>query len=203
MIVTLLAGAISMGVVYLYACLGETIIEKIGNLNLGIPGIMSLGALGGALGVVIYTKIFGEDNYIGFVLILFALVFSVLVAALGGLIYSFLTVSLQANQNVTGLALTTFGVGTMKFFGSTMDITNFATASKYFGQMFKFADKLGWFGEIFLSHGPLVYLSFILAIVTGLIINKTKTSFSLLVNIFDFIPTPSFYYIPKLIYVLI
>ena len=48
MFVSFLTGAIAMGVVYLFGCIGETLIEKVGNLNLGIPGIMSLGALGGA-----------------------------------------------------------------------------------------------------------------------------------------------------------
>ena len=106
MLFTFLAGAISMGVIYLYACLGETIIEKVGNLNLGIPGIMCLGALGGAIGVNVYYSLFG-DNVIGALLIIIAIIFSMMFAAIGGLIYSFLTVSLQANQNVTGLALTT------------------------------------------------------------------------------------------------
>ena len=51
MLVPFLAAAISMGIVYLYGSIGETIIEKGGNLNLGIPGIMCLGALGGVVGV--------------------------------------------------------------------------------------------------------------------------------------------------------
>ena len=56
--------SVSMGVVYLFGCTGEIIIEKGGNLNLGIPGIMSLGALGGVIGSRIYTMIFGLDNII-------------------------------------------------------------------------------------------------------------------------------------------
>ena len=57
MIGSLIVAAISMGIVYLFGCIGETIIEKGGNLNLGIPGIMCLGALGGATGVNLYFKI--------------------------------------------------------------------------------------------------------------------------------------------------
>ena len=53
-IVAFLVAAISMGIVYLYGAVGETIIEKGGNLNLGIPGIMCLGALGGVIGVNTY-----------------------------------------------------------------------------------------------------------------------------------------------------
>ncbi len=50
MLVPFLTAAISMGVVYLYGAVGETLIEKGGSLNLGIPGIMCLGALGGVIG---------------------------------------------------------------------------------------------------------------------------------------------------------
>ena len=62
MFVSFIVAAISMGIVYLYGCIGETIIEKGGNLNLGIPGIMCLGAYGGALGVNIYFRIFSTAN---------------------------------------------------------------------------------------------------------------------------------------------
>ena len=176
MITSLIVAAISMGIVYLFGCIGETIIEKGGNLNLGIPGIMCLGALGGAVGVNVYFKIFGtEKQVIVVVVILVSIFFAFLFAALGGMIYAFLTVSLHANQNVTGLTLTTFGVGLMKFFGSNMNHDNFTTASKAIKKLFVNYDKLGWFGEVFLSYGFLVYLAFILAILTGVFIKYTRT----------------------------
>ena len=75
-LVTFLTAAISMGVVYLYGSVGETIIEKGGNLNLGIPGIMSLGALGGVIGCNIYISIFGIENIVGIFIILFAIIFA-------------------------------------------------------------------------------------------------------------------------------
>ena len=71
MLVPFLTAAISMGVVYLYGAVGETLIEKGGSLNLGIPGIMCLGALGGVIGANVYGAIFGS-NIIGVVLILFS-----------------------------------------------------------------------------------------------------------------------------------
>ena len=176
MITSLIIAAISMGIVYLFGCIGETIIEKGGNLNLGIPGIMCLGALGGAVGVNVYFKIFGtEKEVIVVVILLVSIFFAFLFAGLGGLIYAFLTVSLHANQNVTGLTLTTFGVGLMRFLGSNMNHDNFTTASKAIKKLFVGYDKLGWFGEIFLSYGFLVYLAFILVIVTTIIIKYTKT----------------------------
>ena len=176
MIVSLIIAAISMGIVYLFGCIGETIIEKGGNLNLGIPGIMCLGALGGAVGVNVYFKLFGtEKEAIVIVVLLVTIFFAFLFAALGGMIYAFLTVSLHANQNVTGLTLTTFGVGLMKFFGSNMNHDNLTTASNAIKKLFVNYDKLGWFGEVFLSYGFLVYLAFILAIATGLVIKYTRT----------------------------
>ena len=174
MLVPFLAAAISMGVVYLYGSIGETIIEKGGNLNLGIPGIMCLGALGGVIGVNIYISLFGIDAIVAWLIIIFSIVFAFLFAAFGGLIYALLTVTFQANQNVTGLALTTFGVGLMKFIGSNIDQSNLTTASRSISKLFTGYDKLGWFGEIFLSHGILVYLAIIIAVLTTLFLNKTR-----------------------------
>lgn len=176
MLFTFLAGAISMGVIYLYACLGETIIEKVGNLNLGIPGIMCLGALGGAIGVNVYYSLFGE-NVIGALLIIIAIIFSMLFAAIGGLIYSFLTVSLQANQNVTGLALTTFGAGLMRFIGSSMDVSRFPGASLYFKTGLSLNIENSFFKglcDVLFNHGVLVYLSFILAILITLVVYRSR-----------------------------
>lgn len=174
MLVAFLAAAISMGIVYLYGAIGETLIEKVGNLNLGIPGIMCLGALGGVIGVNTYISLFTVENIMGWLLIIFSMIFAFLFAALGGLIYAILTVSFQANQNVTGLALTTFGVGCMKFIGSNIDQSNLTTASRSISKLFVNYDKLGWFGEIFLSHGILVYLSIIIAVLVTLFLNKTR-----------------------------
>ena len=115
-----------------------------------------------------------QEKIIVILLILFAIVFSFLFAALGGLIYAILTVTFQANQNVTGLALTTFGVGVMKFIGSNIDQSNLTVASRSISKLFANYDKLGWFGEIFLSHGILVYIAFALAILTTIFLKKSR-----------------------------
>ena len=174
MIISFIVAAISMGVVYLYGCIGEIIIEKGGNLNLGIPGIMCIGALGGAVGVNVYCSLFGNENISTILMLLVTIVFSFLFSCIGGMIYALLTVSLQANQNVTGLTLTTFGVGFMRFFGSNMNHDNFTLASKAIKTMFSNYESFGVFGKLFLSYGFLVYLAFILAIVTSIIIKHTR-----------------------------
>ena len=93
MLVPFLTAAISMGVVYLYGAVGETLIEKGGSLNLGIPGIMCLGALGGVIGANIYGAIFGS-NIIGVVLILFSIFFSILfIGCIAGLCRSIIIIS--------------------------------------------------------------------------------------------------------------
>ena len=106
--VNIVVSAIIWGVSYLFGCVGEIISEKAGHLNLGIPGIMCMGAMGGALG----ASLCSSSSWI--VLILMSMLFSMLFSLLGGGIYAFLTVSLRCNQNITGLALTTFGAGLLK-----------------------------------------------------------------------------------------
>lgn len=176
MLSTILIDAISMGTIFLFGCVGETLSEKAGNLNLGIPGIMCMGALGGSWGVMLYSGGFSDTSEMSaFWLILISIIFAMAFSAFGGLIYAFLTVTLKANQNVTGLALTTFGVGFMKFFAKRIDMTNFVASSRYFKNLFPFSSKLGTFGKIFLSHGILVYLAIIVAIIAFIFLKKTKT----------------------------
>lgn len=179
-LVTILVEAIGMGTIFLFACVGETLNEKVGNLNLGIPGIMCMGTLGGCYGVMLYTNAAADvNNLSGIGLIVVSVLFSMLFSAFGGLIYTFLTVTMKANQNVTGLALTTFGAGFLRFFAKRVEMTNFVVASKYFKNLFPFSKDLGWFGEIFLSHGVLVYLAILIAILASLLLTKTKVGLRL------------------------
>lgn len=173
---TILIDAISMGTIFLFGCIGEILTEKVGNLNLGIPGIMCMGTLGGCVGVSFFTShVSPETAGYGALLVIFSVICAMLLSAIGGLIYAFLTVTLRANQNVTGLALTTFGVGFMKFFAKRVDVSNFVSNSKYFKNLFPFASDLGWFGKVFLSHGVLVYLGIVVAVLAQLFLSKTKT----------------------------
>ena len=95
-----------------------------------------------------------------------------------GLIYSFLAVTLHANQNVTGLALTTFGVGVSDFMIAQTGII-YSKGSKYFTACLPFADDLGWFGELFLSHGIFIYLAIFIALGTSFVLNKTRVGLHL------------------------
>ncbi len=174
----ILVGALSMGVIFLLGSVGEIITEKSGHLNLGIPGIMCLGTAGGCFGVSICTNMAGGMQWI--LLILIPIFFAVLFSAIGGLIYAFLTVTFRVNQNVVGLALTTFGAGFAQFFmDNFVDTMRFSKASKIIRTPLPFAENLGWFGELFLSYGFLFYFAIIIAIVSAIILKKTKVGLNL------------------------
>lgn len=172
--------AIAISAVFLYGSVGEIITEKAGHLNLGIPGIMCLGAAGGYFGTTIYISLFGSSNPIGIVLLLFAIIFSAIFAAFGGLIYSFLTVTLRANQNVTGLALTTFGGGFAQYFVNAVKIDGMRKVLKVLYDPFIISSSVkNDFLNLFLSYGILVYLAIIVAVVVSLILNKTRVGLNL------------------------
>ena len=184
MFTSFLVSAISISSIFLLGCLGEIIMEKAGHLNLGLPGIMCTGAAGGCYGVYVYMTALSDPttaNY--FVLILLALLFSFVFAAMTGFIYSFLTITLRANQNITGLALTTFSTGVAQYFINTFPVAEreklLPMASKIMSQGFPFADDLGAFGKIFFSHSLFVYLAIILAVVAAIIFNRTRVGLHL------------------------
>ena len=186
-IVSLIPRAVMQGVPLLYGSTGEIITEKSGNLNLGIPGIMYVGAISGVIGAFFYENNVAPGAMNGVLAIAIPLLSSLLGSFLMGLLYCFLTVTLRANQNVTGLAMTTFGVGFGNFFGGSLikltnsDVPSIALSktSLFFKASLPFADKLGWFGEIFLSYGFLAYLSIILALVAAFVLKRTRTGLHL------------------------
>lgn len=177
----ILVGAISMGMVFLLGSVGEIITEKSGHLNLGIPGIMCLGTAGGCFGVSLYMNMLGSPNSALWIfLIIIPIITSIIFSALGGLIYAFLTVTFRVNQNVVGLALTTFGAGFAQFFiDKFVNTMRFAKASKIIRTPLPFAKDLGWFGEVFLSYGFLVYLAIAIAIIAAIFLRKTRVGLSL------------------------
>ncbi|MBQ8944647.1 MAG: ABC transporter permease [Clostridia bacterium] len=176
--------AIIQGIPLLFGSTGEIITEKSGNLNLGIPGIMYVGGISGIIGGYIYEH--SNENAVPFLCILISLLSSLFGSALMSLIYAFLTQTLKANQNVTGLALTTFGIGLgnffggslLKFFGESGSISLINTGLAY-KKTLPFADKLGLFGETFLSFGFLAYLAIITAVVSSLFLNRTRAGLNL------------------------
>ena len=108
--------AIALATVFLFGCVGETLTEKSGHLNLGIPGIMCAGTAGGCLGVSLYMNSLVEPENVSWILlVLISVSLSFVFAVALSAIYGFLTVTLRCNQNITGLAVTIFGAGFADF----------------------------------------------------------------------------------------
>lgn len=173
-----LVSSIRLGMTFLLGSTGETITEKSGHLNLGTPGVMCVGAACGCYAEYFYFKSVGIFNVNPALAVLIPIIATFVSSALMGAIFCFLTVTLRANQNVTGLALTTFGVGVSDFLIAKAT-TIFSKGSKYFTAHLPFADDLGWFGEIFFSHGILIYLAIAIALLSSFILNKTKVGLHL------------------------
>ena len=185
MIVAFIQRAVMQGIPLLFGSTGEIITEKGGNLNLGIPGIMYVGGISGVIGAFVYESSAAEIN--PFLSVLIPLLSSMFGSLVMGLIYCVLTVTLRANQNVTGLALTTFGVGIGNFFGGSLikltgsEVPSIALSatSAYFSKSLPIAETTGWFGQVFLSYGFLAYLAIIIALLSSYFLKHTRTGLHL------------------------
>ncbi len=185
MIIAFIQRAIVQGIPLLFGSTGEIITEKSGNLNLGTAGVMYVGGICGVIGAFLYENSVETVNPILAVLI--PLLASILGSAVMGFIYALLTVTLRANQNVTGLALTTFGVGFGNFFGGSLiklldtDVPSIALSatSKCFKTGLPFADKLGVIGDIFFSYSFLAYAAIAIALITSFYFKRTKSGLHL------------------------
>ena len=165
-----LINSLAFGAVFIYGSTGEIITEKSGHLNLGIPGIMCMGGAGGCM----LLNAFGKSGMPGFLLVFLSIVCAFISAAAVGLIYSFLTVTLRANQNVTGLALTTFGVGLMKYIMAGFDATVYLVGpKKYFRFPFQnMTNSLQFLGVMF-------FLAIAVAILASYVLYKTRVGLHL------------------------
>ena len=173
--------AIPFGTIIMYGALGEIVTEKSGNLNLGVPGIMYLGGFAGFASSYYYEKLAQNPNPV--ICIVLALFCALAASALGGLIYAFLTITLRANQNVTGLALTTFGMGVANFFGvfilNGASYTAAPLANKAFSAKIPVLSGLGVAGQVLFSYGFLVYAAILLAIVLQWFFTRTRVGLNL------------------------
>lgn len=180
----LFISAIVFGTVILYGALGEILTEKSGSLNLGVPGIMYLGGIAGLASAFAYESSTATPNPV--ICLVLSFVCSFGAAVLGGLLFSFLTITLRVNQNVTGLTLTIFGGGLANFFGGSLNklaggvgqISVAATSGAYRTNISALAES-GTIGKIFFSHGFMVYLAIILAVLMHYFLNHTRTGLNL------------------------
>ena len=173
--VNFLHAALLAGTPLMFGTLGEIVTEKAGNLNLGVEGMMSIGAIAGF--------------YVGFTTqnIVLAVLGAFLAGLLSALIYAFLTVTLKANQNVTGLTLTIFGVGFANFFGDFLresagidvlklsdKITNTVQAIHI-----PVLSDIPYVGKLFFQYNPFVYFGILLCVLMGGYILHTRKGLNL------------------------
>jgi len=175
--IAFLISAIRLGMTFLLGSTGETITEKAGHLNLGIPGVMCVGAACGCYAEYLYFTAVGSA-VVPVLAVLIPLIAALLGGALMGLLFSFFTVTLRANQNVTGLAVTTLGVGMSEYIISEASVI-FTKGSKYFTASLPFADDLGSFGKLVFGYGIFVYLALAIALTTTYVLNKTRVGLHL------------------------
>ncbi len=166
---------ISINIPILYGTVGEIIIEKSGSLNLGVEGTMAVGAIFGYI-----CGCFADSLGAGILV-------SFIAGAVCGLIFALLTVTLQANQNITGLTLTTFGLGVYFFVGNSLKgSNNLPVLSEAVNVKNGFADieipllsKIPIIGKGLFSHNILVYLGIIIAVALWWYLNRTSLGLKL------------------------
>lgn len=166
-----LVAAIGAGTPLLFGTVGEILNEKVGHLNLGVEGMMAIGACAGFMGGYL------SDNF------LVALLCAFLAGMLAALIYAVLTITFMANQNVAGLTMTIFGVGISNFIGvymigtsegGTLKLPENVTAQMRSIHIPVLSD-LPVVGELVFSYNPFVYLGIVVAAVCGWYLYRTKT----------------------------
>ena len=183
-VLSLIQSAIWFGTVILFGAIGEILTEKSGNLNLGVPGIMFLGGIAGLATAFFYQM--HAANPIGAVGMILSFIAAFLAAALGGLIYSFLTITLRANQNVTGLTLTIFGSGLANLYGGSLNKMaggvgqiSVSLTSKAYRAYIPALANLGPIGKALFSYGFMVYLAIVLAFAASWFLNRSRAGLNL------------------------
>ena len=184
MIIVFIQKAIGQGIAILFGANGEILTEKSGNLNLGVPGMMYMGGIAGLSAAFIYERMVTVPNaFIGFFVSVMA---AMIAGGLGGLVYSLLTITLRANQNVTGLALTTFGVGFGNFFGGSLSKLSggvgqisVATTASAFRLQLPLLSDIPVLGEVLFSYGILTYAAIGISIYLSWYLNRTRQGLAL------------------------
>ena len=167
-ITTFLHNIVVYNIPLLYGTVGEIVVEKSGSLNLGVEGIMAVGAIFGYI-CGCYANSLGVGILVAF-----------LMGALCGLLFAALTVSLQANQNITGLTLTTFGLGIYFFVGNGLKAVSWPVMADYANIKAGFSDiaipllsDIPVIGHGLFNHNIMVYLAIAIAVAMWWYLNRT------------------------------
>ena len=168
-LITFLHNIIVYNIPLLYGTVGEIMVEKSGSLNLGVEGTMAVGAMFG------YIAGCRANSF------LVGLIVAFISGALCGLIFAVLTVTLQANQNITGLTLTTFGLGVFLFVGNGVKAVEWPVLQNFESMVRGFADieipglsQIPGLGRILFSQNSMVYMGIIIAVLVWIYLRHTR-----------------------------
>lgn len=159
-ILGILASGIRLATPYLYAAIGETFGQRSGVLNLGVDGQMLLGAFAG-----FYVALTTGNPWLG-------LLAAILTGAVLGLLMGFISVTLHAEQGISGIGVYLFGLGMsdllfQKTLGTVETVKGFQPIH------IPWLSDLPVVGEVLFSHNILVYLAFLLVPVSWFVLNRT------------------------------
>ena len=184
----LFIAAVLAGTPLLLGALGEILTEKAGNMNLGVEGMMFMGAITGLVSSYYYEQfvVNAGGTPSGFVSALVALIASFIAGAFGALIYSFLTITLRANQNVTGLTLTIFGTGFANFFGEFFAgkaggyiAVSEVTKKAFLKLNIPGLSEIPVIGKLLFQYNWMVYFAIVVALVMMWFFAKTRVGLNL------------------------
>ena len=164
-LIPLLAAAVIAGTPILYAALGELITERAGVINLGVEGIMLVGAVSGFMAAVTTGS-----PWIG-------LLASMVAGGAVALIHAFLTITLRANQVVSGLALTIFGTGLSGYLGKAY--IGIPVEKPFSPLPLGPLADIPFIGPIFFQQDALVYISYVLVVVIWYYMYHTRPGLNL------------------------
>lgn len=164
LLVPLLAAAVVSGTPLIYATLGAMFTEKSGVLNLGVEGIMLLGCLGAFL-----TAKFSGSPLLGFLA-------GGLIGTIAASVHGLICLVFQGNQVVSGLALTLLGTGLANYIGTSF----VGQAAPGFSDLpLPVLAQLPFIGPILFNHDPLVYFSYLLPLLLGLLFTGSRIGLNL------------------------
>ncbi len=159
-LIGILASGIRLATPYLYAAIGETFGQRSGVLNLGVDGIMLMGAFSG-----FYMVFLTQNLWLG-------LLMAIIIGGLMGLAMAFISVTLHAEQGISGIGVYLFGLGMSDLLFQKL-VNNVETVSGFPEAPIPGLSQIPVIGEIFFSHNILVYGAYLLVPLAWFVINKT------------------------------
>jgi simple sugar transport system permease protein len=165
-LIGILASGIRLATPYLYASIGETFGQRSGMLNLGVEGMMLMGAFSA------FYAVFRTGN------LWLGLLAAIIVGGLMGLATAFINVTLQAEQGISGIGVFLFGLGMSDLLFQKL-INNVETVSGFHVVAIPVLSRIPVIGEIFFSHNILVYGAYLLVPLAWFIFNKTTLGLSI------------------------